>query len=423
MSDPNFLYMRSLTAFEIITKLIGVAKEAFAERHVHLEVTTNVKGLRLSVDHPAQSLEQQPQVQRLLEQVKGRRHVVAVNATLWWRDNNELRYTFDTSDGVIGRLLINSNPEPSRAAVMLDAAESQFELSSYADLARSASSSVDDVAIAAREQSVADLQETLRKLTDFMSDLAIRERKARLDIQEEQERAFTARTDKLDAEYRARQEKLEQQATSEREALARREKAFEAKVAHYDLNEPKAKRRELLERIEGVLTKSETASTSKETAGKRLSVHIACGGALATSLALIVTMLVLIARATAPDWHYFAGLGSGVILFASTMIYYVKWNDRWFREHADAEFAAKRYKADIYRASWVAELVQELAKDHKEMLPPDLLAAYTRNLFRDGGQSKASDHPIDGLTGIAKRATQVEVTNKGVVFKASPSQD
>jgi len=423
MSDPNFLYVRSLPAFDLITKLINAAKQALPDQYLQLTVTTNVKSLRIDLDHPAQSIEQQPGLQRFLEQVRGRRHVVAVEAVVRKRDQPECRFEYSTSDGVVGRLLINPAGDASRAIVMLDAAEKQFELSSYADLARSASPVVDQSAIAAREQSVSDLQETLRKLTDFMADLAIRERKARQEVQEEQDRAFAVRTDQLDAEYRARTDKLEQKRISDEEALARREKAFEAKVAHYDLNEPKAKRRELLERIEAVLTKSETASTSQATASKRLSVHIACGAAIAVSLGILVTMLALIAKATNPDWHYFVALGSGVVLFATTMIYYVKWNDRWFREHADAEFGAKRYKADIYRASWVAELVQELAKERKDMLPADLLAAYTRNLFSDTGQSKVSEHPFDGLTGIAKRATQVEVTRKGVSLRAIPAAE
>jgi hypothetical protein len=104
----------------------------------------------------------------------------------------------------------------------------------------------------------------------------------------------------------------------------------------------------------------------------------------------------------------------------TTFVYYLKWNDRWFREHADAELAATRYKADIYRASWLAELVLEAQTEADAELPPELIAAFGRNLFVDPGPTKESEHPIEAISSLVKRVRSVTVGKGGFSVEGVP---
>jgi hypothetical protein len=51
-------------------------------------------------------------------------------------------------------------------------------------------------------------------------------------------------------------------------------------------------------------------------------------------------------------------------------------------------------------------------------VPTELLDAFTRNLFRDGGATRLNDHPFDDLTSILKRAKELTVGTKGFSPKA-----
>ena len=125
-------------------------------------------------------------------------------------------------------------------------------------------------------------------------------------------------------------------------------------------------------------------------------------------------MLWKILRADQPPPSLFFPLAASSVTLVTTFVYYLKWNDRWFREHADAEFNAKRYKADILRASWIAELVGEWERENPNReLPAQLVEAFARNLFRDIGSSSVNEHPLDELMGLMKRATSISIGQKG----------
>ena len=124
------------------------------------------------------------------------------------------------------------------------------------------------------------------------------------------------------------------------------------------------------------------------------------------------------------DWHFWVVFASSVATMISTAIYYLKWTDRWFREHADAEFAAKRYKADILRASWLAELAGEWKKTKDgEALSPLLIEAFSRNLFANVSISNPSEHPLDEVTNLLKRATEVNFGKSGFSLKGIKSSE
>ena len=83
-------------------------------------------------------------------------------------------------------------------------------------------------------------------------------------------------------------------------------------------------------------------------------------------------------------------------MFVATVIYFLKWNDKWATVHADAEFRNMRFSADILRASWVAELIFEWEKEKEGNFRPTLIEHFTRNLFQDDNM-KLTDHPTEQI--------------------------
>jgi hypothetical protein len=182
-------------------------------------------------------------------------------------------------------------------------------------------------------------------------------------------------------------------------------------------------RRENEKKLDKQLTTMESMSLSDSTGKKRWWVHGAVWLTLVAAGTLAGMMAAKLYKSDQLDWHVLLPMSAGVIAFVGTMVYYLKWNDRWFREHADGELAAKRYKADILRASWIAELVAEWAKEGKGDLPAGLMDAYTKNLFRDVTISKVNEHPIDDLTGLLKRVRRIDFGRKGFSIRGRPPHD
>lgn len=418
VSQPKSFYAKALTASEVTKALLTFAEQILTNDPVHLHVGTNLPGIDLDIRALGAALRSNSSLEKFSFLINKRRHIICIQGWVVNENNGNMKLGYATDDGIIANVTLQMNGDPIRLPKALDSVESLFKLTSYVDLVRSTGPMVDQSALAIRERSIADLESGLDRLMAFQAELTENEARRRERIQGEMDEAHRERLDKLENAYREKQASLDTTRADNENTLAKRVKEFEDRVAHYDLNEPKAKRRELLERIDKVLRESEAAKLSPETSAKRRMIHIACGSVFLVSLALLGSMLYMVTVAKMTDWHYFVGLGSGIIMFASTMIYYLKWNDQWFREHANTEFAAKRYKADILRASWIAELVQESTAAGQNEIPKEVIEAYTRNLFRDIDGSTTTEHPMDGLSGLMKRATEVNFGKGAFSLKA-----
>ncbi len=87
--------------------------------------------------------------------------------------------------------------------------------------------------------------------------------------------------------------------------------------------------------------------------------------------------------------------------FVGSMLYFIRWMNRWLRQHADAEFQIRQFQLDIERASWVVETSLEWQKESAEKIGKDmpeyLVRELTQNLFGDGGIKDQVAHPADQL--------------------------
>lgn len=94
-------------------------------------------------------------------------------------------------------------------------------------------------------------------------------------------------------------------------------------------------------------------------------------------------------------------------------MYWIKWSDDWFREHARAEFANRKFNADATRAAWLVELLLEWSKEGREPMPPAVVESLTKNLFTETA-SEAPSHASDVLQRFVSRLANVRADSAGV---------
>ncbi len=232
------------------------------------------------------------------------------------------------------------------------------------------------------------------------------------------------KTEELDARYEQKNKDLDEQARVKTKELADREDAFRKEKAGLDARENTVVRRDLLAKIEKILGDQKKISITPETVQKRMPVHGICLTAMALALGFIGTFGYKTWMDTAMDLHHILPLSTGILLFVSTAIFYIRWNDLWFKEHANAEFENRKFYVDVVRASWIAELLFEW-KDKKEVPFPDqLISSYTTGLFQNSDIVKTTKHPFDDLKSLAGSVSEIKFSKKdGISLKKKTEQE
>lgn len=81
-----------------------------------------------------------------------------------------------------------------------------------------------------------------------------------------------------------------------------------------------------------------------------------------------------------------------------SILFYIRWQNRWFEQHSLAEFQLKQLELDMERASWVVETSLEWNDAKNDKIPAELLESLTRNLFREQSDKvERLVHPADQL--------------------------
>ncbi len=86
------------------------------------------------------------------------------------------------------------------------------------------------------------------------------------------------------------------------------------------------------------------------------------------------------------------------IAFLGLLTWYLRWMNRWFEQHSEAEFQLKQFELDVDRASWVVETALEWRQEQQAPMPDHLIESISRNLFSRSEKDEAADmHPADYL--------------------------
>lgn len=94
-------------------------------------------------------------------------------------------------------------------------------------------------------------------------------------------------------------------------------------------------------------------------------------------------------------WGRFTLFSFGLI---GTLLYYIKWQNRWAEQHIVSEFQLQQFYIDVNRANWVIESCLEWRKETESAIPKELLGSITTGLFvNNQSEPERVIHPADEL--------------------------
>lgn len=98
-----------------------------------------------------------------------------------------------------------------------------------------------------------------------------------------------------------------------------------------------------------------------------------------------------------------------------TILYYIKWENKWAESHSNSEFQLQQFHLDINRANWAIESCLEWHKETGADIPAELLDSITRNLFTsEQAQLDTVLHPADELaSALIGSASQLKLNVGG----------
>lgn len=234
---------------------------------------------------------------------------------------------------------------------------------------------------------------------------------ALLKENEKRRREFDAEMDRLKAKLADEEHQLEER----RRALDDRDNTHARRALHSTLKQRLAEHAAKFE-------------LTDDTKARRRPIHVAVWVAAASLVGLIVFQSRALQDAFGPTASTTASVimllkpvGLTVALLG-LVSWYLRWMNRWFERHADAEFQLKQFELDIDRASWVVETALEWRFSQNSAIPQHLLDNISRNLFSQGEKDEAADmHPADYLaSALIGKASSVRLSVPGAEVELGP---
>ncbi|MBN8229119.1 hypothetical protein JYK02_16545 [Corallococcus macrosporus] len=251
-----------------------------------------------------------------------------------------------------------------------------------------------------REAAVAKLEATIAQIASQITEDA-RKVRAQLDIE------YQARTEMLNASHAKEVEKFHSEIALQQERLEKQRLELETKLREIDHSKSTHARRKLRQDLKQELAKrSVKFQLTEGTRDLRLPIFLFTIFLLVVSFTGLATYSVLSATLFAQgtdlaDRELIATTIKQIafaIAFASTSLFFLRWNNRWFQAHADEEFRQKQFDLDLDRASWVVEMALEWKEEKGSEIPSELLSRLTNGLFvADSDHAEEALHPADQL--------------------------
>lgn len=353
-----------------------------------------------------------------LEQSSGQPLVEAVRATptlLWHR----LTFAFKSGEGgeslitvtrqngwdEVGMTIPDSH-QPKRTMQVAQALAEEFPrtFSAATALNRALGPELADF-YQRREVALLRLEELSQRLTEETHTY-------RLQLEREaQERSVR------DAEtLKSKTDTLEEEFSKKNDALSARESQLAEAKAQFDDRSARHVRRDSVKGLKGIISRrGENFALTRDTQKKRWVIHlifVVLLGVSATVLAFGLFQQPAQTEQGAQLWLHLLRIPAGALGFAFAAVFYIRWNDHWFRQHADEEFRLRQLELDIDRASWVTELALEF-RDEQGNLPAALLDRLSAGLFVSRS-SEGVRHPTqDILSTIIGASSRLKLTLPG----------
>jgi hypothetical protein len=242
----------------------------------------------------------------------------------------------------------------------------------------------------------------LDKLELLASDLIVKYDDKRTAL----ERSFDEKGQRLEEQIDEERARIKGEHDKRDESLVERETKLAQRLAELDDRDNTHARRQIRKDLLGVI--QERTSSFLLTSGtnrKRGPIHVAFLGTLAVlawlTFSFASSSIDAISKSNESATVLAAlFLRSAVVTggFLATVFFYIRWMNRWFEQHADAEFGLKRFQLDVERASWVVETALEWKSADAGPIPRQLLDGITRSLFEHHAEKREDlQSPADQL--------------------------
>ena len=219
--------------------------------------------------------------------------------------------------------------------------------------------------------------------------------------------SFEAKEQTLDSQHQERDARLD----------SREQELEKLRLDLDDRNARHARREQSRALQEKISHRSEDFSLTRATRNKRIPVHLIFIVLLSLSASLIAGSLVypVAATAGAEFWLGLVRLPIGALGFALTALFYIRWTDQWFRQHANQEFRLQKLALDVDRAGYATEMLMEWQEDKGGEMPAVLVDRLTTGLFIDQTAATRVRHPSEDVTAtLLKAASSVRVDLPGI---------
>ena len=258
-----------------------------------------------------------------------------------------------------------------------------------------------------REEGLSRLEQLTQQLVKETHDYRMR-----LDTESAEHKravttAFDEKAKELDATYEDRSVALE----AREQDLNKRRRELDDRGARH------ARREQSRELQQKISERSKKFTLTPDTERKRRSIHaifvvllLVSGGLIARSLLSPGTTAEGLAL-----WLELGRLPFGVLGFALTSVFYIRWNDQWFRQHANQEFRLQQLALDVDRAGYAVEMLMEWQDEKDSEMPAILVDRLTTGLFTDQTTETRARHPTEDVTAaLLKASSGVKIDVPGV---------
>lgn len=236
------------------------------------------------------------------------------------------------------------------------------------------------------------------------------------------DKELLSQKEKVVEEVESQKKKLEEEFTVKENQLKNKEEELATRTQQLDDRDSKHARRSLRNDLKNALAgRSKEFTLTKKTTKKRLPIHILfCLLLLVFGFFIGITLWGQFSDKDPGHFvYYIIRLSISTIGFITMAIFYIRWNDHWFRQHADEEFRLKRLELDIDRASWVVEMALEWKDEKGTEIPEELIDRLTRNLFVDREKVALPKHPGEDLASAllsVSKGLKIQVPGIGEVI-------
>jgi hypothetical protein len=222
---------------------------------------------------------------------------------------------------------------------------------------------------------------------------------------------FLEKQNVLNTQIDDERKKIQEEVNEKNQILKDRIVELEKREKEIDLRDNTIVRRELktsfLDQIQGRISNFKLTSYTRNL---RLPIHILCGAIIPLTLywsSQYMDMIFTILKSSSEsvDNKYIVLQLSVkqfalMVLSASTIVFYIKWLNRWFEKHSKTEIHLLQLQLDFERANWVVETMLEWKKELKESaIPKELTKSITQNLFKTSIDDKDENlHPADQIS-------------------------